>query len=228
MNNNSNRVLVVEDEPEIIEFISEALAKAGFAVTRANDGSAALTALTGGNHDVVVLDITLPGRDGLSVLRELRKQGDKTPVLLLSGRSAVHEKVEGLNSGADDYLSKPFALAELVARLRALTRGREQKQDWLLRVGDLTLDTRSWVASRGSRRIELTNLEFRLLEHLMRSPGRICERSRILEVVWERQSEPGSNVVDACMRKLRAKIDGAGESKLLHNERGVGFMIGEP
>ena len=158
-------------------------------------------------------------------MRQARARGDKTPVLLLSARGSVEEKVEGLNAGADDYLPKPFALSELIARVRALLRRGSETRDVTLRVADLSLDTTTRIARRGQRRIELTNREFRLLEYLMRSAGRICGRMMIIEKVWEYNFDPGTNVVDVYIRKLREKIEEPGETKLLHSVRGAGYMI---
>ena len=177
------RVLAVEDDRKTAEFVRKALTEAGFVVDVVHDGNDALAKLAAGGFEVVVLDIMLPGCDGLSVMRQLRGRGDKTPVLLLSARGSVEEKVEGLNAGADDYLPKPFALQELLARVRALLRRGSETRDVTLRVADLSLDTTTRIARRGQRKIELTNREFRLLEYLMRSSGRICGRMMIIEKV---------------------------------------------
>lgn len=223
------RVLVVEDDRKTAEFVRKALAEAGgFTVDVVHDGNDALTALAAGGFEAIVLDVMLPGCDGLSVVRQARARGDKTPVLLLSARGSVEEKVEGLNAGADDYLPKPFALQELIARVRALLRRGSETRDVTLRVADLSLDTTTRIARRGQRRIELTNREFRLLEYLMRSAGRICGRMMIIEKVWEYNFDPGTNVVDVYIRKLREKIEEPGEVKLLHSVRGAGYMIKEP
>ena len=222
------RVLIVEDERKTAEFVRKALAEAGFSTDVVHDGNDALAALVAGSFDAVVLDIMLPGRDGLSVVRELRSRSNKTPVLLLSARGSVDEKVEGLNAGADDYLPKPFELAELLARVRALMRRGSETRDLILRVADLSLDTTTRIARRGARKIELTNREFRLLEYLMRCAGRICGRMMIIEQVWEYNFDPGTNVVDVYIRKLREKLEEPGEAKLLHSVRGAGYTIKEP
>jgi DNA-binding response OmpR family regulator len=222
------RVLVVEDEPKTAEFIRKALQEAGMTAEVVRNGNAALAVLAVTDFDAVVLDIMLPRLDGLSVLREMRAHKNTTPVLLLSARGEVNEKVDGLNAGADDYLAKPFALEELIARVRALLRRGTETRHLVLRVADLTLDTTTRTAQRGDRRFELTNREFRLLEYLMRSAGRICGRMMIIERVWEYNFDPGSNVVDVYIRKLREKVDGPGEPKLLHSVRGVGYLIKEP
>lgn len=222
------RILVVEDDRRTAAFIQKALAAEGWAVDVLSDGAEGLQALGTTPFDAAVLDVMLPGRDGLSVLRQLRRLGRHTPVLLLSARGEVNERVEGLDAGADDYLAKPFALEELVARVRALVRRGGETRETELRVADLTLDTATRVARRGGRRIELTNREFRLLEYLMRSAGRVCSRMMIIEKVWDYSFDPGSNIVDVYIRKLREKVDLEGETKLLRSVRGVGYGIGEP
>jgi DNA-binding response OmpR family regulator len=169
----------------------------------------------------------LPGRDGLSVLRQLRERKNVTPVLLLSARGEVNERVEGLNAGADDYLPKPFELVELVARVRALTRRSGETKSTGLRVADLTLDTLTRQAQRGEKKIELTAREYRLLEFLMRSAGRLCGRMMILEKVWDYDFDPGTNLVDVYVRRLREKIDADFETKLLHTVRGAGYVLKE-
>src|SRR5215510_510224 len=177
------RVLVVEDEKKTASFIRKALQDEGFAVDVCHDGDGALATALATPFDVLVLDIMLPGRDGLSVLRQLRSRKNTTPVLLLSARGEVNERVEGLDSGADDYLPKPFQLIELVARVRALTRRGGESKSTVLRVSDLTLDTVTHRAHRGGKEIELTAREYRLLEFLMRNTGRLCGRMMILEKV---------------------------------------------
>jgi two-component system copper resistance phosphate regulon response regulator CusR len=221
------RVLVVEDEKKTASFIRKALQAEGFAVDVCHQGEEALAAPGTTPYDAIVLDIMLPGRDGLSVLRQWRKQNRTTPVLLLSARGEVNERVEGLDAGADDYLPKPFALAELVARVRALTRRTADSKSPVLRVADLTLDTVSHRAQRGGADIELTAREYRLLEFLMRSAGRLCGRMMILEKVWDYDFDPGTNLVDVYVKRLRAKIDAEFEPKLLHTVRGTGYVLKE-
>lgn len=225
--NTGVRILVVEDEKKTADFISKALKAEGFAVDVLKNGDTTLTAITTTPFDAVVLDIMLPGRDGLSILQQLRTRGNRTPVLLLSARGAVNERVEGLNAGADDYLAKPFALEELIARVRALLRRGEDSKSVVLRVADLNLDTTTRTAQRGSQVIELTTREYRLLELLMRSAGRICGRMTIIEKVWDYDFDPGSNIVDVYIRRLRGKIDDGFEPKLLHSVRGVGYVLKE-
>lgn len=221
------RVLVVEDEKKTASFIRKALQAEGFAVDVCDNGNDALTAATMTAFDGIVLDIMLPGRDGLSVLRQLRDRKNATPVLLLSARGEVNERVEGLDAGADDYLPKPFALVELVARVRALGRRGGEPKSTVLRMADLTLDTISRQAQRNGVTFELTTREYRLLEFLMRSAGRICGRMAILEKVWDYNFDPGTNLVDVYVKRLREKIDADFELKLLHTVRGVGYMMKE-
>lgn len=221
------RVLVVEDEKKTASFIRKALQAEGFGVDALHEGGSVLATAAATAYDVIVLDIMLPGRDGLSVLKQLRERGNKTPVMLLSARGEVNERVEGLESGADDYLPKPFALAELVARVRALTRRVGETKSTVLRVADLSLDTIAHNAHRGKTSIELTAREYRLLEFLMRSAGRMCGRMTILEKVWDYNFDPGTNLVDVYIMRLREKIDENFETKLLHTVRGVGYVLKE-
>jgi DNA-binding response OmpR family regulator len=221
------RVLVVEDEKKTASFIRKALQAEGFAVDILHEGSNAATTASVTPYDAIVLDIMLPGRDGLSVLRQLRERKNTTPVLLLSARSEVNERVEGLNTGADDYLPKPFELVELIARVRALTRRNGENKSIVLRVANLTLDTVTHKAQRGDNEIELTAREYRLLEFLMRSSGRPCGRMMILEKVWDYDFDPGTNLVDVYIRRLREKIDADFQTKLLQTVRGSGYMLKE-
>jgi DNA-binding response OmpR family regulator len=221
------RVLVVEDQKKTATFIRKALDAEGFAVDVCHNGEDALATATTTAFDGIVLDIMLPGSDGLSVLRKLRELKDRTPVLLLSARGAVNERIEGLDAGAEDYLPKPFAIAELVARVRALSRRGGDTKSPTLRIGDLTLDTILHQAQRGGRTFDLTAREFRLLEFLMRSAGRICGRMSILEKVWDYDFDPGTNIVDVYMKRLREKIDGGFETKFLHTVRGAGYVLRE-
>lgn len=222
------RVLVVEDEKKTASFIRKALQAEGFAVDVCHDGDEALAAPVATPYDAVVLDVMLPGRDGLSVLRQWRRQHNAVPVLLLSARGEVNERVEGLDAGADDYLPKPFALAELAARVRALTRRGGESKSPVLRVADLTLDTVTHRAERGGAVIDLTAREYRLLEFLMRSAGRLCGRMMLLEKVWDYDFDPGTNLVDVYIMRLREKIDANFELKLLHTARGTGYVLKEP
>ena len=222
------RVLVVDDDRKTAAFVSKALKGDGFAVDVLHSGDDALSAILVTPFDAVVLDVMLAGRDGLSVVKQLRAHGNRTPVLLLSARGEVNERVEGLNAGADDYLPKPFVLDEVIARVRALVRRGGDVKSAVLRVADLSLDTTTHRAERGGRTIELTSREYRLLEYLMRSAGRICTRMMILEKVWDYHFDPGSNIVDVYVRKLRDKIDADSKVKLLQSVRGSGYLIREP
>jgi DNA-binding response OmpR family regulator len=219
---------VVEDQRQTASFVRKALQDEGFAVDVCYNGEDALVAASITAFDGIVLDIMLPGRDGLGVLKQLREQKNRTPVMLLSARGAVDERVEGLNAGADDYLPKPFVIAELVARVRALSRRGNEQKSTLIHVSNLTLDTISHRAQRGDKVFDLTSREFRLLEFLMRSSGRICGRMSIIEKVWDYDFDPGTNLVDVYVKRLREKIDEGFETKLLHTVRGVGYVLKEP
>ena len=187
-----------------------------------------LAAVEATPFDVVVLDIMLPGRDGLSVVRQMRERRVATPVLLLTARGEVNERVEGLNAGADDYLAKPFALVELLARVRALARRGAETKALVLKVGDLTLDTVTRQVRRGGTLIDLAPREYRLLEFLMRSPGCVRGRMAIIESVWDYDFDPGTNLVDVYMMRLREKIDLGPGPRLLQTVRGVGYVLKEP
>ncbi len=219
------RVLIVEDEKKTASFIRKALQTEGFAADVCHNGEEALALATRTSFDGIVLDIMLPGRDGLSLLRLLRQRHNHTPVLLLSARGELTERVEGLNAGADDYLAKPFELVELVARVHALTRRRSESKSTVLQVADLTLDTLTHRAKRAGVAIELSPREFRLLEFLMLSTDRICGRMAILEKVWDYDFDPGTNLVDVYIGRLREKIDVGFEPKLLQTVRGLGYRM---
>jgi DNA-binding response OmpR family regulator len=222
------KILVVEDEAELAALVRKILEAEGFAVDTCTTGEEALQQIRSVAYNVVILDIMLPGRDGLSVLRQLQTEGAHPPVLLYSARGAVNERVEGLNLGADDYLPKPFAVAELIARVRVLGRRSSHNPSSILRIGDLTLDPVSRQAQRAGKTFELTAREFRLLEYLMRSPGQICKRTAILEKVWDHDFSHNTNVVEVYIRRLREKIDEGFEPKLLQTIRGVGYGLKEP
>jgi len=219
------RVLVVEDEKKMASFIRKALLSESFAVDVLRDGDSVVPAASATAFDVIILDIMLPGLDGLSVLRQMRARGIRSPVLLLTARGEVGDRVEGLNSGADDYLPKPFVLAELIARVRALARRGNDPRPISLRLEDLSVDTVTREVTRGDRRIELAPREFRLLEFLLRSPGRVCSRMSIIENVWDYDFDPGTNLVDVYIMRLREKIDADGELKLVQTVRGVGYVM---
>ena len=220
----SMRVLVAEDEKKVAGFIRKALRESGFAVDMVHRGDDALELARTSPYDAIVLDVMMPGRDGLSVLRLLRTERIHTPVLLVTARSEPVERIEGLDSGADDYLAKPFDMGELCARVRALTRRTGERQS-VLKVDDLSLNLLTREAERGGARIELHAREFALLEFLMRTPGRILTRTQIIEHVWECHFDTGTNVVDTYIMRLRKKIDDGHERKLLHTVRGVGYVL---
>jgi DNA-binding response OmpR family regulator len=219
------RVLVVEDESTIADFLVRGLTEQGYAVDHVGDGQAALEILATASFDAVVLDILLPKLDGLSVCARMRARGDRTPVLMLTARDTVDDRVGGLDSGADDYLVKPFAFAELVARIRALSRREPGVTNPVLRIGDLELDTTTRTASRGTRTIELTTKEYALLEYLMRNPNRVLTRTMITERVWNYDTFNVANVIDVYIGHLRRKIDDGHEEKLIHTVRGAGYKI---
>ena len=218
-------VLVVEDEKKTAALIRKALEAEGMTVDALHRGDEVVARAAATPFDAIVLDIMLPGHDGMTALRLLRAQGLATPVLLLSARGEVDERVNGLDAGADDYLAKPFVLAELIARLRALARRGGGRAPATMTVGDLALDPLTRVAHRGGTAIALTPREFRLLEYLMRTPGTVRSRTAILENVWDYHFDPGTNIVDVCIKRLREKIEAPGGPKLLHNVRGEGFVI---
>jgi DNA-binding response OmpR family regulator len=218
-------ILVVEDEKKTASFIRKALLAEGFAVDVVHDGDEVAHLVCTTSFDAIVMDIMLPKRDGVSALRQLRARKITTPVLLLSARGGVDERVEGLNAGADDYLPKPFVLAELIARIRALGRRSTAHLAAELSLANLLLNTSTRTAMRDSNAIELTSREYLLLEYLMRSSGRICSRMAILEQVWGYTFDPGTNIVDVYIKRVREKIDAGFAPKLLHSVRGVGYVM---
>jgi two-component system response regulator MprA len=222
------RLLLVEDDPGVRDAVARALRGAGYDLQIAGDGPQALAKARENAIDAVVLDLGLPTLDGLEVCRALRAEGRRTPVLVLTARAAVTDRVAGLDAGADDYLVKPFALDELLARLRALLRRssiREAEQGETLRVADLTLDPRTMESFRGERRIELTRTEYLLLELFMRNPRAVLTRSAIFEHVWGYDFGPDSNSLDVYVGYLRRKLEAAGEPRLIHTIRGVGYTL---
>jgi DNA-binding response OmpR family regulator len=221
------RILVVEDERKIASFVQGGLKECGFVVDVVHRGDEALEIILDNHFDAVVLDIMLPGRDGLSILRVLRQKSNAVPVLILTARDAISEKVEGLDLGADDYLAKPFSIDELAARLRALIRRKSGENLVRYRVKDLSLDVATRVGQRGTRRIDLTTREFALLECLMRAPGRVFSRTQLCQQVWEYHFDPESNLVDVYIQRLRRKIDDGEPSKLIQTVRGAGYRIGD-
>jgi len=221
------RVLIVEDEKKLGSFLRNGLAQENLVADLVHDGGAALTQILTQAYDAVVLDIMLPGRDGLSVLREMRRQRVNTPVLLLSARGNVNERIEGLNLGADDYLPKPFSISEVIARVRALLRRASGEHATIMQVADLSLNVINREAMRGGAKIELTNREFALLEYLMAHAGRVITKTALCEHVWEHHFDTGTNVVEVCIQRLRRKIDDGRSPKLLHTIRGAGYVMRE-
>ena len=220
------RILVVEDERKVAAFIRQGLVEEGHAVEVVPDGAEALDAIAvGPAYDLVVLDVMLPKRDGFSVLKTLRDQRVQTPVLLLTARDTVADKVTGLDLGADDYLAKPFAFEEFLARVRALLRRGRARGEPVLRLADLSLDPATRAVTRGGRRIALTSREHALLEYFLRNPGRVLTRPMITQHVWGMDFDPESNIVDVYVGYLRRKIDGDGEARLLHTVRGAGYTL---
>jgi DNA-binding response OmpR family regulator len=219
------RVLLAEDEKKIAQHIRSALREQGFTVDMVHRGDEALEAALATPYDALVLDVMMPGRDGLSILRVLREKRIATPVLLVTARGEVSERVEGLMLGADDYLSKPFAMNELVARVVALSRRGSSQGLTLLRLDDLTMNLITREVRRGGEKIELPMREFALLEFLMRSPGRVISKTQLIENVWEWHFDTGTNVVEVYIQRLRKKVDDGHATKLIHTVRGVGYVL---
>jgi two-component system OmpR family response regulator len=219
------RILVVEDEPKMAALVRRGLEREGFACDLAIDGNDALWAASEVTYDAVVLDVMIPGPDGFEVCRRMRTAGNWTPVLLLTARDAVDDRVAGLDAGADDYLTKPFAMGELFARLRAITRREPAARPVALRVGDLVLDPARHEVHRGGNEIRLSPKEFALLEFLMRHAGEVLGRSQILDHVWDFAYDGTSNVVDVYMRYLRAKVDRPFGVETIETVRGVGYRL---
>ena len=219
------RVLVVEDEPNISNFLKQGLSEAGYATDLAENGEEGLAYASASEYDAMVLDIMLPGKDGLTLLRELRNLGIATPVLMLTARDALEDRIRGLDVGADDYLVKPFAFAELLARLRALLRRPPLQSDTTLRVGDLELDVARREVNRSGQPVDLSPREFSLLEYLMRHPNQVLTRTQIAGHIWNFDYFGGSNVVDVYVGYLRRKIAGGDERQLIHTIRGVGYRM---
>ncbi len=221
------RVLVVEDETEVADLLLRAVREAAWAADLATTGRAALEALASTDYDLAVLDVGLPDIDGFTVCRRWRSTGGRTPILILTARGELTDRVAGLDAGADDYLAKPFAIEELLARLRALARRPATTHDVLLRLADLELDPAARWARRGNRTIRLTAREFALLEYLMRNPHRVVTRTQILDRVWDDNFDPVANAVDVLVGRVRRKVDGAGEARLMRTLRGSGYMLSD-
>jgi DNA-binding response OmpR family regulator len=220
------RVLVIEDDPRLRDVVARTLRAEGYEVATAEDGAEGYAEARNGAHDVIVLDVMLPTMSGLEISLRLRRQGVQTPVLMLTARDTLEDRVTGLDSGADDYLVKPFAFEELLARLRALVRRNAANGDTELRVDDLALDLVRHEVRRGNREVALTAREFALLEYLMRHPGRTLSRDQIVSAVWPRDYEGGHNVVDTYVHYLRDKVDRPPANPLIRTVRGVGYALG--
>ncbi len=223
------KVLLVEDEQKIAGFMSAGLKEQGFVVEHCDNGIDGYDRASAGSFDVIVLDIMLPGRDGLSILKSLRKSGNVTPIILLTARNELDDRIEGLSMGADDYLAKPFFVEELIARVMALLRRVSGERQNVLAVGELRLDRISREVTWYGQSVDLTGREFNLVEYLMRSPGRVLTRTQILEHVWDYDFDPSTNVVDVCIQRIRKKVasigvDAGGESPI-ESVRGVGYRF---
>ena len=218
--------LLIEDDDTIADFVARGLREAGFAVDRTADGAEGLDAALAQTYDVAVVDVMLPRRDGLSVIEELRRKGVITPVLILSAKRSVDDRVRGLQAGGDDYLTKPFAFAELLARVQALVRRASRTPEpTTLTVEDLVLDLLSRRVTRAGIAVDLRPREFALLEYLMRNAGKVVSKTMILSHVWEYNFDPQTNIVDVLVSRLRDKVDRAFDRKLIHTVRGVGYVL---
>lgn len=221
------RILVVEDEKDLNAVVTKRLTAEGFSVDSCFDGEEALDYVMMAEYDAIVLDIMLPKLDGLEVLRRLRRAGNPTPTMLLTAMDSVSDRVAGLNSGADDYLIKPFSLDELVARVRTITRRQSNEKTNVLKIDDLTMDCNNHSVKRGDRVIRLSSKEFAILEYMLINKNTALTRERIESHIWNYDYEGGSNVIDVYISYLRKKIDGEGEKKLIHTIRGVGYILKE-
>ncbi|SER84138.1 winged helix-turn-helix domain-containing protein [Sphingobium sp. YR768] len=225
----SEKLLLVEDDATTADYIAKGLEEEGFIVDRADNGRDGLFLATEGSHDAIILDRMLPGMDGLAVLAALRAAGIETPVIILSALATADERVKGLTGGSDDYLAKPFAFAELLARLRIVLRRRASAQavETRLACGDLEMDLLSRKVRRGARAIDLQPREFRLLDYLLRHRDEVVTRTMLLEGVWDYHFDPGTNVIDVHISRLRRKIDEEGDMPLIHTVRGAGYRLSE-
>jgi two-component system, OmpR family, copper resistance phosphate regulon response regulator CusR len=219
------RILLVEDEPRVAGFLAKGLREQTFAVDVAREGEEGLHLGSVNDYDLIILDVMLPRKDGHAVCRELRAQGRRVPILMLTARGAVDDRVAGLDSGADDYLVKPFDFKELLARVRALLRRSAVLRPERLQVADLTLDTAGHTVTRGGKAVELTAKEYALLEFLVLNEGRVVGREQIAQHVWDENFDPLSNVIDVYIKRLRAKVDADSEHRLIHTRRGEGYLL---
>ncbi len=221
------RLLLVEDDPKLARLLTRGLREEGFAVDAAGDGEDGAFRAIEQDYDCIVLDVMLPGHDGFEVLRRLREKGRRTPVLMLTARGALQDRLRGLNGGADDYLKKPFDFEELLARIHALLRRAAPEPDVCLRAGDLTLDPQKREVTRGGAAVELSAKEFAILEYLLRHRDRVISRTQISEHVWDENFDAMSNVIDVTIYRLREKIDRHGPP-LVHTVRGAGYVLRAP
>jgi two-component system copper resistance phosphate regulon response regulator CusR len=218
-------ILIVEDEPKTLAYLCKGLAESGFAVERATDGEEGLWSISARRYDLIVLDVTLPKLDGLSLLGKMRNLGDQTPVIFLTACDAIQDRVRGLEIGADDYLVKPFAFSELLARIRSILRRSTTRHDERLAIADLEIEFARHRASRGRQRLDLTPKQFALLALLARREGEVLSRTLLAEQVWDINFDSDTNVVDVAIRRLRCKVDDPFEHKLIHTVRGVGYVM---
>jgi len=221
------RLLLVEDEEKVISFVQRGLTAERFAVDIARDGVEGLDLATSYDYDLIILDLLLPALDGTEVLRKIRRGNPQVPILILTARDAVQDKVAHFEAGADDYLTKPFAFAELLVRIKALLRRGATRQETVLRIADVELDRLSQQVRRGSKRIELTSKEYSLLEYLMANAGRVLSRTMIIEHVWDQSFDGATNIVDVYIRHLRDKVDEGRDGNLIRTVRGVGYSISD-
>ena len=221
------KILIVEDEKKVASFLKKGLEQEYYTVDVTHDGKAGLDLSLTEEYDLIILDIMLPLLDGITLLREIRNAKINVPVLMLTAKDSTEDKVEGLDSGADDYLAKPFALEELLARVRALVRRKEKVKNLLLLANDLSLDTQTHKVKRGDKEIILTPKEYSILEYLLRNKNHVVSRMKLTEHVYEYQFDPDTNVIDVYINKLRNKIDKDSDQPILHTIRGIGYMIKE-
>jgi two-component system copper resistance phosphate regulon response regulator CusR len=219
------RILLVEDDRAIARFVAKGLREQAYAVDVVGDGDEAGYKLSINDYDAIILDVMIPGRDGFQVCRDLRSAGIAAPVIMLTARDTVRDRITGLDSGADDYLTKPFAVAELLARLRALLRRGQVVRPATIGIADLVLDTGAQRATRNGRALSLTTKEYALLEYLAREQGRVVSRAEIAEHVWDENFDPLTNLIDVHINRLRRKVDNGFATKLIHTRRGAGYML---